>query len=191
VRRHDHRLAADKKCADLLSGSALVGKRARDRIAMHAAASIVRANFWKGTEMKSLALAAAILLAAAPALAGDLTGSWLTRNGESKVAMSKCGAALCGTITGLKQPNGDDGRPKTDKHNPDASKRNRPVVGTMIVLNMTPSGTPDKWNGQVYNPEDGKTYSGSITLKGANALDLQGCVAGGLICKTQTWTRTN
>ncbi len=56
---------------------------------------------------------------------------------------------------------------------------------------MVPSGTPDKWNGQVYNPEDGKTYSGSITLKSANELDLQGCVGGGLFCKTQTWARTN
>lgn len=140
--------------------------------------------------MKSTALAALTLLTAMPCLAGDPTGSWLTRNGESKVAMSKCGQALCGTITALKQPNGTDGKPKVDSNNPDTSKRNRPIIGTMIVLNMAPSGTPDKWNGQVYNPEDGKTYSGSITLKAVNELDLQGCVAGGLICKTQTWTRT-
>jgi uncharacterized protein (DUF2147 family) len=141
--------------------------------------------------MKSIVFAAAALLIASPALAGDPSGAWLTRNGDSKVAMAKCGQALCGTIVGLKQPNGTDGKPKVDSNNPDAGKRTRPIVGTMIVLNMTPSGTPDKWNGQVYNPEDGKTYSGSITLKGANELDLQGCVAGGLICKTQTWTRTH
>jgi len=142
--------------------------------------------------MKTIALAAAALVVAAPAFAGDPTGAWLTRNGNSKVAMAKCGQALCGTIVALKQPNDPaTGKPKTDSNNPDAGKRARPIIGTMIVLNMTPSGMPDKWNGQVYNPEDGKTYSGSITLKGANELDLQGCIAGGLICKTQTWTRTN
>jgi uncharacterized protein (DUF2147 family) len=141
--------------------------------------------------MKRIALAAAGFLLAAPALAGDPTGAWLTRNGESKVAMSKCGEALCGTIVALKQPNDPaTGQPKTDSHNPDAAKRARPIIGTMIVFNMLPSGTPDKWNGQVYNPEDGKTYSGSITLRSVNELDLQGCVAGGLFCKTQTWTRT-
>lgn len=140
--------------------------------------------------MQKIVFAAALLLTT-PAFAGDPTGSWLTRNGESKVAMAKCGAALCGTITALKTPNDANGKPKVDSNNPDASKRARPIVGTQIVLNMVPSGTPDKWNGQVYNPEDGKTYSGSITLKNANELDLQGCVGGGLFCKTQTWTKTN
>ncbi len=140
--------------------------------------------------MKSIVFAATALLIAAPAFAAEPLGSWLTKGGESKVSMTKCGQALCGTITALKSPNDASGKPKVDSNNPDASKRARPIVGTMIVLNMAPAG-PDKWNGQVYNPEDGKTYSGSITMKGASELDLQGCVAGGLICKTQTWTRTN
>jgi uncharacterized protein (DUF2147 family) len=140
--------------------------------------------------MKFVTVVAALSIAT-PAFAADPIGSWLTRNGESKVAMTKCGQALCGTITALKQPNGPDGKPKMDSNNPDTSKRSRPIIGTMIVLNMMPSGTPDKWNGQVYNPEDGKTYTGSITLKSVNELDLQGCVAGGLFCKTQAWTRAN
>ena len=56
---------------------------------------------------------------------------------------------------------------------------------------MTPSSTPQKWEGYVYNAEDGKTYSGSFTLTGANTAELKGCVLGGLICKAQTWTRSN
>ena len=60
-----------------------------------------------------------------------------------------------------------------------------------IVLGMKPSGTPDKWAGQVYNAEDGKTYSGSLTLTGASTLKLEGCALGGLVCKAQTWTRVN
>ncbi len=73
--------------------------------------------------MKKTALAAIIVLISAPAFAGDPTGSWLTKGGESKVAMGKCGAALCGTITALKSPAGADGKPKVDSNNPDASKR--------------------------------------------------------------------
>jgi hypothetical protein len=54
---------------------------------------------------------------------------------------------------------------------------------------MKPNGA-DKWSGEVYNAEDGKTYSGNITGQGANALRLEGCVMG-FLCKGQTWTRGN
>jgi uncharacterized protein (DUF2147 family) len=57
------------------------------------------------------------------------------------------------------------------------------------VLNMTPSGG-DKWDGQVYNSRDGRTYSGSFTLTGANSAELKGCVAA-VFCKSETWTRSN
>jgi uncharacterized protein (DUF2147 family) len=43
-------------------------------------------------------------------------------------------------------------------------------------------------DGQVYNAEDGKTYSGKITPVGTDQLKLRGCVFFPL-CKTQTWTR--
>jgi len=31
--------------------------------------------------------------------------------------------------------------------------------------------------------EDGKTYSGNITMQNARSLKLEGCVLGGLICQ--------
>ena len=125
------------------------------------------------------------------ALAGDPAGTWLTASGKSRVRIADCGGALCGTIVWLKEPNDDAGKPKTDQHNADESKRSRPIIGVLVVLGMKPSGTPDKWTGQVYNAEDGKTYSGSLTLTGPSKLDLEGCALGGLVCKTQTWTRVN
>jgi uncharacterized protein (DUF2147 family) len=131
------------------------------------------------------------LAAATPALAGDPRGHWLTENGRAKVTIVSCGGALCGNIVALKEPNDlATGKPRTDKYNPDAAKRAQPVIGLQIVIDMKPD-TADRWKGQVYNVEDGKTYSGSITLMNATTLDLQGCALGGLICKTQTWTRTN
>lgn len=131
------------------------------------------------------------LAAATPASAGDARGNWLTENGRAKVAIVNCGGGLCGNIVALKEPNEPaTGKPKTDAQNSDRAKRTRPMIGVQIVIDMKPDGT-DKWKGQVYNAEDGKTYSGSITLQGATTLNLQGCALGGLICKTQTWTRTN
>ncbi|HKD30663.1 MAG TPA: DUF2147 domain-containing protein [Xanthobacteraceae bacterium] len=131
------------------------------------------------------------LAIATPASAGDPRGNWLTENSRAKVTIVNCGGALCGNIVALKEPNDPaTGKPKTDSNNPDAAKRSRPMIGVRIVIEMKPDAS-DKWKGQVYNVEDGKTYSGSITLVNATTLNLQGCALGGLICKTQTWTRTN
>jgi uncharacterized protein (DUF2147 family) len=140
-----------------------------------------------------LHLAATLLIAFATtgsALAADATGTWLTEGGKSRIKIADCGGALCGTIVWLKEPNDEAGKPKTDKNNPDAARKAKPLIGTQIVLGMKPSGA-NKWAGQVYNAEDGKTYSGNITLNGDSALQLQGCALGGLLCKSQTWTRAN
>jgi uncharacterized protein (DUF2147 family) len=124
------------------------------------------------------------------ALAADANGTWLTQGGLSRIKIADCSGALCGGIVWLKEPNDEAGKPKTDKNNPDAAKKTKPLIGTLIVLGMKPSGA-GKWTGQVYNAEDGKTYSGNITMTGDNSLQLQGCALGGLLCKSQTWTRAN
>ena len=125
------------------------------------------------------------------AFAGDPHGTWLTDDGKARIRVADCGGALCGNIIWLKEPNDETGKPKTDQHNADAAKRSRPILGVPIVLGMKPTSTPDKWAGEVYNAEDGKTYSGSITLIGPSKLNLEGCALGGLVCKTKVWTRAN
>jgi uncharacterized protein (DUF2147 family) len=140
----------------------------------------------------AIATAATLSLAAVtPASAGDPRGAWTTDDGKAKVAIASCGGGLCGNIVSLTEPNDPaTGKPKTDRNNPDAARRDRPMVGVQIVIDMKPDST-DKWKGQVYNAEDGKTYAGSITLVNASTLTLQGCALGGLVCKSRTWTRTN
>jgi uncharacterized protein (DUF2147 family) len=144
--------------------------------------------------MKRHILAAAALLmltGTGTAMAADPIGTWLTQGGNSRIRIADCGGALCGTIVWLKEPNDPDTKkPKTDKNNSDAAKRSRPLIGVQIVLGMKPAGA-DKWTGQVYNAEDGKTYSGNLTYSGGDALQLQGCALGGLVCKGQAWTKAN
>lgn len=139
-----------------------------------------------------LMLAAGLILSAHAAAAADATGLWLTEGGKARVRIAKCGGdALCGTIVSLKEPNdAETGKPKWDRNNSDPAKRSRLIVGVQVILGMKSSG-PDKWKGEVYNAEDGKTYSGYLTLTGANSLKLEGCALGGLICRAQNWTRTN
>src|SRR5215472_11862118 len=122
--------------------------------------------------------------------AADALGTWYTGDKESQVRIVNCGAALCGNLVWLKEPNDPaTGRPKTDKNNADPSKQGRPLLGVPIVLGMKPSGA-GQWSGEVYNASDGKTYSGSFTLTGPNSADLKGCVLS-ILCKSQTWTRVH
>ena len=141
----------------------------------------------------ALCISAAALLTVSfsrTAGAADAFGTWLTGDKEGQVRIVNCGGALCGNLVWLKEPNDPaTGRPKTDKHNADASKQSRPLLGVPVVLAMKPSG-PGQWSGQVYNAEDGKTYSGSFTLTGPDTADLKGCVLS-ILCKSQTWTRVH
>lgn len=113
--------------------------------------------------------------------ADDAFGLWLNPDNQSNVELYKCGGSLCAKIT--KNPDGQ----KTDDKNPDPAKRNRPIVGLVIMQDGKKTG-PTKWSGSLYNRENGKTYSGSITVKSRNAIDLAGCVVV-ILCKTTTWTR--
>jgi uncharacterized protein (DUF2147 family) len=118
----------------------------------------------------------------ARAFAADPLGTWYTAGKDSQV---------CGALVWLKHPNDPKtGKPKTDKENADASKTGRPLLGVEIVLGMKPDGKPNQWKGDVYNPNDGNTYTGYFTMTGPDSAVLKGC-AMGFICKSQTWTRVN
>lgn len=120
-------------------------------------------------------LAAVTVLAftgiAGPSLAADVSGTWLRDTGASKVKFSKCGGAICGHIVWLK-PGAD---PKAK-------------VGQRVFFDMKPSGE-NAWSGSAFNPEDGKTYTGKMTLSG-DTLTTAGCVMS-VICKSTTWSRAN
>jgi uncharacterized protein (DUF2147 family) len=126
-----------------------------------------------------------------PAFAGDPSGTWLTEGGKSQIRLAHCGEALCGRIQWLKEPSDPTGKPKRDIRNPDPGKRDRPIIGADILMGMKPGETADQWAGDIYNPEDGKTYQARLTLQDARTLQVKGCVLGGLICKSQAWSRVN
>jgi uncharacterized protein (DUF2147 family) len=121
---------------------------------------------------------------AAPPVASDPTspiGEWITEDGDGRVRIIPCGQALCGVVAG--------GNPNdTDRHNPDPAKRNRPVDGMTVLMDMKPAKN-NHWEGQIYNAKNGKTYASNISLKNADVLRVEGCVFGGLFCGGQNWTR--
>ncbi|WP_199084849.1 DUF2147 domain-containing protein [Bosea sp. ASV33] len=133
--------------------------------------------------LRSLVLAAA-LAAAMPAQADPMTqvvGRWRDSDGESEIAIARCGSALCGKIVWLKEP-------RVDRFNPNEGLRTRSLMGMQVLSGFAPdaSGT---LIGSGYNPADGKTYRTTLELSAPDALVVRGCVLGGLICDDDTWTR--
>jgi uncharacterized protein (DUF2147 family) len=126
---------------------------------------------------------AATMTARAPVVSDPNSpiGEWITEGGEGRVRITACGQALCGVVAG--------GNPNdTDRHNPDPAKRNRPMDGMTVLIDMKPAKN-NHWEGQIYNAKDGRTYASNISLKNADVLRVEGCVFGGLFCGGQNWTR--
>jgi len=76
----------------------------------------------------------------------------------------------------------------TDAMNKDPKLRTRPILGLQI-LTLHPSDKPKIFNGQIYNPQDGNTYSGYVEVLGPNKIRLNGCILYNIICKGEDWTR--
>ena len=128
-------------------------------------------------------LAAGLVLAAPAAFAeGELDrfkGIWLTPEKDSEVEIYGCGEAqLCARIISLVEPLNEDGDPKLDIFNEDESMRSRPMLGLEFVFGFDIDPNVDgRWSGgRVYNPRDGKTYKGTLTLKDTNTIKLRGYV---------------
>jgi uncharacterized protein (DUF2147 family) len=116
-----------------------------------------------------LALAGLVWLGAPALAAGDaLVGEWSRTDGKSRIRMAPCGDGFCGHITWLRDANSPT------------------KLGERVFYALKPSG--EGWAGSAYNPEDGKTYSGKVTVAGSS-MTTSGCVLGGLICKSVTWSR--
>ncbi|MCQ0970745.1 DUF2147 domain-containing protein [Paracoccus sp. TK19116] len=125
--------------------------------------------------MKAFAIAAALVLAGASAQADPIEGLWQTQPDEGSFAhvqIVPCGAGFCGTIT------------RTFRGTEEYKGEN---IGLQIVTEMVPQGGSN-YKGKVLRPADRKVYNGKASVAG-NQMNLAGCVAGGLICKSQTWTR--
>lgn len=104
------------------------------------------------------------LLAPQPAAAADdPLGRWDREDGLGGIRLDRCGDALCGFVTWLRDPAGP-GR-----------------VGERVFYDLRPT-VPGTWSGQAHNPEDGREYAGTVQLDGGR-LVAKGCVFGGLICK--------
>lgn len=134
--------------------------------------------------MRKLAFSGMFFLAAAGvAQAAEPLGEWRDEDGKATIKVIDCNSRLWGIVVAESIPGG------VDKNNPDKAKRTRPTIGIPVLLNMKKAtDEKEKWEGQVYNAENGKTYEASIQLKSPTSLRVEGCLVWPL-CGGQTWTR--
>lgn len=124
---------------------------------------------------KLMTTALALAVFGGVALADPIEGNWQTQPDEGAYAlveMAPCGPNFCGTI---KRTFNADGEYASNN------------IGKTLVIDMAAEGG-GKYKGKVWRPSNDKVYLGKIALEG-DSMRLSGCVAGGLICSKQTWSR--
>ncbi|MBJ3785367.1 DUF2147 domain-containing protein [Devosia sediminis] len=126
-------------------------------------------------------------------------GVWRTQL-LSEVTIAACPEGFCGTLSHIVVPEGmlegaeaEAAAAMTpdqffDQRNEDPALRNRPMLGLQI-LTLQQGAEPYIFDGEIYNPEDGKTYTGYIEVLGPDMLRLNGCVLFNVICRGEDWTR--
>jgi uncharacterized protein (DUF2147 family) len=105
------------------------------------------------------------------AIAADPFGIFERPSTGAHVQFYNCSGKVCGKIVKVK----------------DASKQS--TVGTVILKGADKVGD-NKWKGDLLNTEDGKTYSGHLTLLSPTELKLEGCTMA-VLCKGETWRKVN
>lgn len=122
---------------------------------------------------KAVVLAGAFLIvgAGSAALARDppFLGNWARGDGKTRIRVEPCGTNFCGVNTWVRP--GFSGE----------------KVGDTLVANVKPAGT-ERWSGTAFDRQRHAHYSMKIYVAG-NRMTTAGCVFGGLVCQSMSWTR--
>jgi uncharacterized protein (DUF2147 family) len=147
-------------------------------------------------------IAVLVALGAAPvaaqqALPALIEGVWLT-TAQTELTIIACPVGYCGHISkivipeAIREKYGDqlesiDPASFTDANNKDPALQGRPIQGLQILA-LRQTGNPMFYEGEIYNPEDGNIYSGSVEVLSADLIRLKGCVLY-VLCQEQDWSR--
>lgn len=140
--------------------------------------------------MRLAAVGAALALIGATAWSQEAPqGRWITASGNLEVEIAPCGKALCGTVTqvlGNRSMSRDGEEMK--------AVDTRPALGMKILQNLVPETVEGqrttRWEGEIYNRENGKTYACLMSLNPDGSLLVRPYVGLPLFGKTQTWHRS-
>jgi uncharacterized protein (DUF2147 family) len=119
----------------------------------------------------------------------DIVGEWYNAEKDAVITLFEENETVSGKITWMQFPNDDNGNPRTDHLNPDENLKSRARMG-MVMMSGFAYDEDSVWDdGELYDPKKGKTYSGMMTLKDKNTIDLRGYIGFSFIGRSSTWTR--
>jgi uncharacterized protein (DUF2147 family) len=116
-----------------------------------------------------------------------ILGLWYNTEKTAQIQIIKSGSEYIGKITWVKNPN-EDGKPVLDKQNADPKLRTRPILGLAILDGLKYGGGIWK-DGEIYDPNSGKTYSCEVRLKSESILEVKGFIGFSFVGRTVEWTR--
>lgn len=96
------------------------------------------------------------------------SGIWARGDGNAKVRISPCGSSLCAVNVWIRNPGSEK-------------------VGDRLILDLK-TVRPGVLEGSAFDPQRNLRLTSKITLNGDNMV-TSGCVLGGLLCRTASWTR--
>jgi uncharacterized protein (DUF2147 family) len=116
---------------------------------------------------------------------------WYNEEKTSKIQIYKAvDGNFYGKIIWLREPNDIKGKPKVDDKNKNEKLQTTPRMGLLILRKFKKYSDENVYdNGTVYDPNNGKTYCGKLTLN-AKKLQLRGYIcAWSWFGRTSTWTQ--
>ena len=130
------------------------------------------------------ALLALLLLSGGAATAQEadaILGTYLNEKQTAHIEIFKRGGAYFGRIIWHKEN-------RKDYKNPDPALQDRPLVGMVFLTDFVYDPEEKEWDsGEVYAPDDGKTYSGYLWLEDG-VLKMRGYVGIPLFGRTAVMT---
>ncbi len=108
--------------------------------------------------------------------ADDIIGTWYSPVKEGNVQIYKSGKNYNGKLIYLKHSLDGKGKPILDVNNPDKEKRKRPLLGILLLKDITYDDEKDSWKGKLYDydGDKGNTYDSYLTITKNGNLNIKG-----------------
>lgn len=129
--------------------------------------------------MNAGTIIAVVLAGQVTAEAADIRGDWINERASVIIRIADCDSGLCGKVVWSSQSaRRDAARGGTVELN-----------GTNVMYGFT-LVSPDRWRGRLFLPDLKRDVRATISLKSPATLKVKGCNLAGILCRTQTWTRS-
>ncbi|TBW27894.1 DUF2147 domain-containing protein [Gramella sp. KN1008] len=146
--------------------------------------------------IKKILITGLLIFIGLPAVAqkgkNAILGVWYNSENTAKVKIYRCQDErneFCGKIIWLEDPRDASGKPRLDIENSEEDLQSRALMGMRIMSGFEYEGDNEWEDGELYDPEKGKTYACNMELQENGNLKIVGYIGFSIMGRTMTWTR--